>query len=223
MSKARNEIMARIREALKMPSPQPHLKKAESGKSAGRTWLPEGGETKSESLALLADNLAKLKAKFYPVENLTQAVDLVKDLARKNNWKNIAYHNNELVTPVAQAVDGHAWSVDESFNKEKLETADVGLTSCVSVVAQFGAILVSSETSGGRALSILPPIHIVIAKADQVVPDLASCIEQIHVQFKGKLPSMLSFITGPSRTGDIERILVLGAHGPKELYLILVG
>jgi L-lactate dehydrogenase complex protein LldG len=99
----------------------------------------------------------------------------------------------------------------------------VGITSCVSIIAQFGAILVSSETSGGRALSILPPAHVVIARADQLVPDLATCIEQVNLQNGGKMPSMLSFITGPSRTGDIERILVLGAHGPKELYLILVG
>lgn len=222
MSDARTEIMARIREALKTPSSKPHLK-AESVGAVGKTWLPEGGETKSESLALLSDNLTKLKAQFYPVKNLNQAIDLVKDLASKNKWKNVAYHNHELVTPVAQAVDGVAWSVDESFNKEKLEQVDVGLTSCVSIVAQFGTILVSSETSGGRALSILPPAHVVIARVDQVVPDLAACIENVNAHFKGKLPSMLSFITGPSRTGDIERILVLGAHGPKELHLILIS
>jgi len=194
----------------------------ESSKVAGKAWLPEVGETQAETYTLLSDNLAKLKAHFHPVENLDQAISLVKDLAQKKNWKNIAYHKNELVTPVALAIDGNAWAVEDSFTKDQLEAADVGLTSCVSIVAQFGAILVSSETSGGRGLSILPPVHVVIAKADQVVPDLAACFEQINVQFKGKMPSMLSFITGPSRTGDIERILVLGAHGPKELYLILV-
>jgi L-lactate dehydrogenase complex protein LldG len=222
MSEARAEIMARIREALKMPSPKPHLK-GDSTKAAGKIWLPEVGDTKAETFALLSDNLAKLKAQFYPVENLNQAIELVKDLARKKNWKNIAYHKHELVTPIAQAIEGNSWAVDDAFTKDKLEAADVGLTSCVSIVAQFGAILVSSETSGGRGLSILPPVHVVIAKADQVVPDLAACFDQINVQFKGKMPSMLSFITGPSRTGDIERILVLGAHGPKELYLILIG
>jgi L-lactate dehydrogenase complex protein LldG len=48
-------------------------------------------------------------------------------------------------------------------------------------------------------------------------------IAQTQARHGSRLPSMLSFITGPSRTGDIERILVLGAHGPKELYLVLVG
>ncbi len=222
MSEARKEIMGRIREALKMPSLKPHLK-GESAKVTGKAWLPEVGDTQAETMALLSDNLAKLKAHFHPVKNLDQAISLVKDLAQKKNWKNIAYHKNELVTPVAQAIEGNAWAVEDAFTKDKLEASDVGLTSCVSIVAQFGAILVSSETSGGRGLSILPPVHVVIAKADQVVPDLAACFEQINLQFGGKMPSMLSFITGPSRTGDIERILVLGAHGPKELYLILIG
>ena len=213
--------MGRIREALKTPSPKPHLK-GDSANVTGKAWLPEVGDTQAETMALLSDNLAKLKAHFHLVENLDQAISLVKDLAHKKNWKNITYHKNELVTPVALAIDSNAWAVEDSFSKDKLEASDVGLTSCVSIVAQFGAILVSSETSGGRGLSILPPVHVVIAKANQVVPDLAACFEHLNLKFGGKMPSMLSFITGPSRTGDIERILVLGAHGPKELYLILV-
>jgi L-lactate dehydrogenase complex protein LldG len=66
-------------------------------------------------------------------------------------------------------------------------------------------------------------VHVVVARVDQVVPDLAAALEQVRARHGDRMPSMLSFITGPSRTGDIERILVLGAHGPKELYLVLVG
>jgi len=91
------------------------------------------------------------------------------------------------------------------------------------LVKKLGAILVSSASSGGRALSILPHVHVVVADADQVVPDLGSALALAKARHGDQMPSMLSFITGPSRTGDIERILVLGAHGPKELYLILVG
>ncbi|MEY4855144.1 MAG: hypothetical protein RIR32_1820 [Verrucomicrobiota bacterium] len=91
------------------------------------------------------------------------------------------------------------------------------------LVKKLGAILVSSASSGGRALSILPHVHVVVADADQVVPDLGSALALAKARHGDQMPSMLSFITGPSRTGDIERILVLGAHGPKELYLVLVG
>jgi L-lactate dehydrogenase complex protein LldG len=91
------------------------------------------------------------------------------------------------------------------------------------LVKKLGAILVSSASSSGRALSILPHVHVVVADADQVVPDLGSALALAKARHGDQMPSMLSFITGPSRTGDIERILVLGAHGPKELYLVLVG
>ena len=59
--------------------------------------------------------------------------------------------------------------------------------------------------------------------ADQVVPMLAEALDAARGRQGGRLPSMLTFITGPRRTGGIERILVLGAHGPKELFVILVG
>jgi L-lactate dehydrogenase complex protein LldG len=110
-----------------------------------------------------------------------------------------------------------------AFDKDALEACDAGLTSCECLVAQTGSILVSSGTSGGRALSILPHAHVVIATAEQVVPTLADAMDLVRAKHAGRPPGMLSFITGPSRTGDIERILVLGAHGPKELIVILVG
>ena len=89
------------------------------------------------------------------------------------------------------------------------------------LVKKLGAILVSSASSGGRALSILPHVHVVVADADQVVPDLGSALALAKARHGDQMPSMLSFITGPSRTGDIERILVLGAHGPKKLTVLM--
>jgi len=90
-------------------------------------------------------------------------------------------------------------------------------------VAQTGSILVSSATCGGRGLSIVPHVHLVVATPDQIVSTLGDALHEAKQRHAGRMPSMLSFITGPSRTGDIERILVLGAHGPKELIVILVG
>ena len=65
-------------------------------------------------------------------------------------------------------------------------------------------------------------MHIVVATHAQIVATLGDALHEAKARHNGRMPSMLSFITGPSRTGDIERILVLGAHGPKELILILL-
>ena len=71
-------------------------------------------------------------------------------------------------------------------------------------------------------LSVLPPHHIVVARRGQIVTDLTEAYATLAAKYRDAYPSMISFITGPSRTGDIERILVLGAHGPKRLTILLV-
>ena len=94
---------------------------------------------------------------------------------------------------------------------------DLGVTSCDCLIAQTGSVVVSAHAAGGRAMSVLPPTHLVIARRDQVVPDLASATALLRQRYDGHWPSALSVITGPSRTADIEKILVLGAHGPKRI------
>jgi L-lactate dehydrogenase complex protein LldG len=64
---------------------------------------------------------------------------------------------------------------------------------------------------------VLPPHHVVIARRGRLLPDLPAAFEFLKEKYAPDYPSFTSFITGPSRTGDIERILVLGAHGPRKL------
>jgi L-lactate dehydrogenase complex protein LldG len=89
-------------------------------------------------------------------------------------------------------------------------------------VAQTGSVLITARSAGGRALSVLPPHHIVLARRSQLVADLPDAFQLLKKKYGGNYPSFISLVTGPSRTGDIERILVLGAHGPKKLTIICV-
>jgi L-lactate dehydrogenase complex protein LldG len=94
---------------------------------------------------------------------------------------------------------------------------DLGVTGCDCLIAQTGSVVVSACSSGGRALSVLPPTHLVIAHRHQIVPDLTAAIALLRTRYDRRWPSAVSVITGPSRTADIEKILVFGAHGPKRL------
>jgi L-lactate dehydrogenase complex protein LldG len=105
---------------------------------------------------------------------------------------------------------------------DDLESCDAALTECEVLVAQTGSVLVSAPAAGGRALSVLPPHHVVLARRDQMVPDLGTALQRVREKFQDQFPSFLSFISGPSRTGDIERVLVLGAHGPKKLTILML-
>lgn len=237
-SSARDTILGRIREALRVPAPLPHMKSHATEESAtagpggltilpadvARPWLPDGGDTPEERLALLTENLGKLRAEVHRVADPAAAAALVAGIARDRGWRRVAWHGHPSVEQLAAAVGCEAQQVDATaFDKNALEACDAGITACDAAVAQTGSILVSSATCGGRALSILPHVHVVVVSLDQIVATLGDALDLVRSGYAGRLPSMLSFITGPSRTGDIERILVLGAHGPKELIVILVG
>ena len=236
MAAARDVILARVREALTLPAPAPHAAGhappaaghpalAVLPAEAARPWLPDGGDTPEERLRILMENLEKLRAVVVRVPDPASAAAWLAALSRDRGWTKVAHHAHSLVDAACAGLGVAACPIDggAGLDKHGLAACDAGVTACEALVAQTGSILVSNATCGGRALSILPHVHVVVATPDQVVGTLGDAFDLVRSRHAGCLPSMLSFITGPSRTGDIERILVLGAHGPKELFLLLVG
>jgi len=100
--------------------------------------------------------------------------------------------------------------------------AAAGLTSCEALVARTGSIVVAPATASGRRLSIYPDQHLVLARPSQIVAEIGAALRVVQTRYGTQLPSMLSLTTGPSRTADIEKTLVLGAHGPRRLSLFLL-
>ena len=109
--------------------------------------------------------------------------------------------------------------IPEVAGNADVRQADLGVTGCDCLLARTGSIAVCTRSAGGRALSVLPPVHLVIARRDQIVADLTAALALWQQRYDRHWPSNLCVITGPSRTGDIEKILVMGAHGPKRLVL----
>jgi L-lactate dehydrogenase complex protein LldG len=102
------------------------------------------------------------------------------------------------------------------------KNTEVGITGCEFLIAHTGSVMVSSAQKGGRQMFVYPPIHIVIAHKNQLVGYLEEAYIGIREKYKNDFPSQIALITGPSRTADIEKTLVLGAHGPRELRVFLV-
>lgn len=102
------------------------------------------------------------------------------------------------------------------------ETIEIGITSCEFLIAHTGSVMVSSALEGGRQLYVYPPVHVVIAQKEQVVDYLNAAYSAIQNKYGTNLPSQITLITGPSRTADIEKTLVMGAHGPRELHVFVV-
>jgi len=99
---------------------------------------------------------------------------------------------------------------------------DASITGCELLIARTGSILMSTAQAGGRTVSVYAPVHICIAYTSQIVYDVKEALQIIKEKYTGKLPSLITLATGPSRTADIEKTLVVGVHGPKEVYVFLV-
>ncbi len=107
-------------------------------------------------------------------------------------------------------------------SSELTKNTEAGITGCEFLIAHTGSVMVSSAQKGGRQMFVYPPVHIVIANKNKLVGYLEEAYSGIIEKYKNNLPSQIALITGPSRTADIEKTLVLGAHGPRELRVFLV-
>lgn len=225
----REKIFARIREALKVAAPLPghhdsgHDAPANTMPSAhAREWLPPVGDSFEDQLARFRANAADLRATFYLCDDRDQLAKLLLELRDAEGWKKIASHRGELTDAACRTLALPVCWTDQPFAPSELEACDAGITECDALIAQTGSVLVTSRSAGGRSLSVLPPHHVVLARREQLLRDLPAAFELLKQRYSANYPSMISFITGPSRTGDIERILVLGAHGPKKLTIFCV-
>ena len=89
-------------------------------------------------------------------------------------------------------------------------------------MARTGTIVMSAAQQSGRTVSVYAPVHICIAYTNQLVYDVKEALQKVKEKYTGNIPSLITFATGPSRTADIEKTLVTGVHGPKEVYCFLV-
>ena len=124
----------------------------------------------------------------------------------------------DLRALVGEFKDGRAvrWSSEGPPN----EASQATITLCEALVAQTGSVLVSSA-NGGRQATIVAPAHIVFARVSQLVPDLEAAMARIYERGIASKNSYVCLITGSSRTADIEKILIMGAHGPRRLIVVL--
>jgi L-lactate dehydrogenase complex protein LldG len=106
---------------------------------------------------------------------------------------------------------------------DNLAACDVSITYCDYLVARTGTIVLSTTQKSGRTTSVYAPVHFCFAYTNQIVYDVEDALTNMAEQNGDNFPSFITFATGPSRTADIEKTLVTGVHGPKEVYCFLIG
>ena len=187
-----------------------------------REWLPVVPDDYEDMAEMFARNCVELRTQFSRLAGPAELAVKLLELKNAEGWKLIASHHAPILRSLLPSIGLPILFTEDRPAKAEIERADVGITVCDALIAQTGSILLTSRSAGGRALSVLPPHHIVIARESQLLPDLPAAFELLKKTYSENYPSLMTLITGPSRTGDIERILVLGAHGPKILTVVLL-
>ena|SRR6185437_10591252 len=205
VSSSKEKILKKIREALSNPVPLP-FPKSEGNQSV---FQPQNEELE----IMFAEEFSKLLGNFAFCVNETDAKNQLIKLIAAKKWKNVFCVENDLL----QLFNGLP-----SVNSLSLSDCDAAITSCHYLVARTGAIVMSSAQKSGRTTSAYAPVHICIAYVDQLVFDTRDALKGLKKKYGSNLPSFITFAAGPSRTADIEKTLVVGVHGPKEVYLFLI-
>jgi L-lactate dehydrogenase complex protein LldG len=206
VSAAKENILKRIRQALTHSTPLPF-----PGSEGNSPVYLQPGE---DPAIAFAERFSKLQGKFVFCADTSELVAGLRSLAAARKWTRIFCREDSIRAMLHK--DG-----PELITSNALDTCEAAITSCEALIARTGSILLSAAQQSGRTVSVYAPIHICIASSKQLVPDIRDGLQLIKEKYADHLPSLITLATGPSRTADIEKTLVVGVHGPREVYVFL--
>ncbi len=163
-----------------------------------------------------AEELVKVSGKFGYCESEDEFLSFLQSYILEKDWPVMYCYDEQIQRLLKQG------GIPFESDPEKFTDMKLGITRCEYLIARLGTVMVSSNISPGRRMTVFPETHFIVAYTSQLVPDLKDALKNVRKKYEDNFPSLISLITGPSRTADIEKTLVLGAHGPKELYVFLI-
>lgn len=164
-----------------------------------------------------AQQLTKLNGKFIYCEDEKELGENIASLIDENKWDHVLCFERKASEVLRRS------KIKFSENEKDIRHANVGVSLCEYLVARTGSVLITSRQTSGRRLPGFANYHIVISYSSQLVYTIKEALTGIKKKYGKDIPSMIMNISGPSRTADIEKTLVQGAHGPKEIYVFLVN
>ena len=237
------EFLRSVRETLgRRPGPptQPYSRLQESEADL-EEQAAEIRQRLAENLPALLDRLADMAGRggwnVHRAPGVEEAVGYVESLAERLGVGRIVRSGQEVfervpldtvlanqgisVTPVVRSDDASRDSL-----RQEIRRADLGLTGTDYAVAETGSLVILPRRGLSRLVSLVPPVHVALVRPQEVLEsldDLFLLRRLEYYQRGGEMGSYLNFITGPSRTADIEMTIVTGVHGPKEVHMVLLG
>ena len=217
----RDDFLARVRSSLgDAPSP---------GKR--EPYRPSAIHGRRQLADRLARELAEVGGVAHRAASIAGAREQVAGILRQAGAQRVIRGDTPLIRELD--LDGSLERADievtvgeltEASSRDRLReaafAADAGVTSADFGVAETGTLALLAAPGQGRTISLLPPVHVAVLHSRDIVFELAALLGKVAE--RGEPPSALTFITGPSRTGDIEQTLTVGVHGPGELHVVVI-
>lgn len=205
ISSSKESILKKIRKALENPVPMPF---------PGSENVQNSFPAAEDDLAVIfASEFTKLGGKFSVCTSAQELSGQLAALFSSRGWQHIYCAEPGLqpvVTNILRTVS------------DDLAHCDAAITGCEFLVARTGSMLLGSNRPMGRTAPVYAPVHICIASIGQLVYDVKDGLLQMQKKFGENWPSFVTLASGPSRTADIEKTLVTGVHGPKEVFCFLI-
>ena len=165
---------------------------------------------------LFAQKFSQLNGKFVFCESEKDFSETFATLVAENKWQNIFAFETSVKKILTNA------KVKFEDDSKKIANVEIGVTLCEYLVSRTGTVMVSSKQDAGRRLGVYSNTHIVVAYTSQLVSNVKDALSGLKKKYEKNFPSLVTAITGPSRTADIEKTLVQGAHGPKDIFVFLI-
>ena len=216
--KSKNDILNRLREKGE------HGNKSQPSKWEDRDIFADYPATSDRLVDVFKKQLEKLSGELYITRSTEEVVQILLDLLNTVSPDQSRAHQSPLIDDLKVLNENLRQYLSNNdlgnLTSEEFANLKIGITQADFLIARTGSVFLRTVSAGGRRLSVLPPTHIVLAKEDQIVSSLDDVFIENDVNDESW--SYATIITGPSRTSDIEKQLVLGAHGPKRLIVILI-
>jgi len=148
-----------------------------------------------------------------------EAAEAVTEILARAGARRVAVSDSPVVRVVAERLARDGVEIASAPDRATLFSCDAGVTGAQWGVAETGTLVLESGSERHRLASLVPPLHVAIVEADRIRHSLADVLGELG----GKLSPTVTFVTGPSRTSDIELTLAIGVHGPAALHVVIVG
>ena len=224
---AREAILEAIRQNLAASEPFDAARREHRAhqSSAKLTDAPLVSEKDLQAVPLIErfrENLISIGGNCSVVKNEREAAQAIQAIIENSNARRIAVSDSPLVEKTIGFLKTGA-SVFKNASAAELFDCDLGITGAQWAIAETGTLVLESEREFNRLTSLVPPVHVCLVEAKNFRRTLGEILQKLNENGRESLSRTITFITGPSRTSDIELTLAIGVHGPRELRVVVIA